>query len=148
MRPIEIEVLEKLLINEESVTQPPNRDDISSCQNLTLDMNKDINRDIYRKRSNSEPNPNSFSALQEIKVKSASTLSMMASLYGSSNKSGKKSAINNQVENTSITSVESMATTTASVDSFEIALGIILIFLYFLSLLKSVVRLESKPMFS
>ncbi len=110
MRLIEIEVLEKLLINEETVVSAS--DDEISLQNVSLDI-------IQRKRSNSVPNPKLSQSLNlQNKVKSASTLSLMASLNTISNHS--KNKLNCGDDSLSI---NSLSTTSASVDSFEIALG-------------------------
>lgn len=117
MRQIEIEVLERLLINEETVVSSSSED--VSLQNVSLDI-------IHRKRSNSVPNTklclsNNF----QNKVKSASTLSLRTSMNTISNHS--KNRITYCDDNLSVNSIESTATTTASVDSFEIALGLYLL---------------------
>ena len=109
LRRIEVEVLEKLLINEESIAS--NSYDRVSLQNVST----------HRKRSNSVPENRiqQMSANSESKAKSVSTLSLTAS---ANTPPGNQS--NNFEDNLSVTSVESTTTTTASVDSFEIALGL------------------------
>ncbi len=110
LRQIEIEVLEKLLINEETVVSTAN--DEISLQNVSLDI-------IERKRSNSVPNAKLSQSLNfQNKVKSASTLSLTSSLNTICDHS--KNKLNSGDESLSI---NSLSTTSASVDSFEIALG-------------------------
>ena len=109
LRRIEIEVLEKLLINEETLSS--NTCDQISLQNVSIQTTP-------RKRSNSVPE-NAFPKIEfnsENRMKSMSALSLVAS-----NVAPKLSA--GYDDNLSIDSIESTTTTTASVDSFEIALG-------------------------
>ncbi|XP_054153058.1 lateral signaling target protein 2 homolog [Oppia nitens] len=110
LRRIEIDVLEKLLINEENLIS--NNCDEISLQNIT----------IQRKRSNSVPENRTQHVFLNInnKAKSISTLSLTTCIKSRSN----KQTIDNFEDNLSVTSVESTTTTTTSEDSFEIALAI------------------------
>ena len=109
LRRIEIEVLEKLLINEENTMNCGS--DQLSLQNVEFQTK-------IRKRSNSVPESSSLVRVESNlnkRVKSVSNMSLIAS--------NASQLIAKYDDNLSLKSVDSITTTTASVDSFEIALG-------------------------
>ncbi|CAG2100112.1 unnamed protein product [Medioppia subpectinata] len=107
LRRIEVEVLEKLLTNEESIAS--NSYDKVSLHNVSN----------QRKRSNSVPeNRIQQMSANSDKTKSVSTLSLMTPSHSVPKQT------HDFEDNLSVTSVDSTTTTTASVDSFEIALAI------------------------
>lgn len=115
LRPVEIEVLERLLINEESFIAPSNIDAIT---------NEEPKKVISRKRSNSAPeicnNLATNLTIEPLAKRALSLFSVKASQidifsHGRFEKGD---------DNLSICS-HTTTTTTASDDSFEIALGIL-----------------------
>lgn len=113
LRQIEIEALEKLLINEESLTNNFYDEEVLPS----------ISSNINRKRCNSAPNSSqlrrSYSSESNL-FKSASTLSMIPPLKTSKSI---QTECNRKLEDNVSVDSNTTVTTTASDDSFEIALG-------------------------